>query len=88
MLLLIIRILYAVICGGAIAAYLGTDQASLPLFAQKHSLFTFFTMLLVSQSVTVIDILIKRKRIELITSIYFGLLIGVLLYFACLVGSL
>ena len=81
MLLLIIRILYAVICGGAIAAYLGTDQASLPLFAQKHSLATFFTMLLVSQSVTVLDILIKRKRIELITSIYFGLLIGVLLSF-------
>jgi len=37
--------------------------------------------LLVSQSVTVIDLLIKRKRIELITSVYFGLLIGVLLSF-------
>ena len=79
MLLLIIRILYAVICAGAIAAYLGTDQVSLPRFAQDHSLATFFIMLIISQSVTVVDILIRRKRIELISAIYFGLLIGVLL---------
>jgi uncharacterized protein YacL len=81
MLLLIIRILYAVICAGAIAAYLGTDQVSLPKFAQEHSLATFFIMLIISQSVTVIDISIRRKQIELISAIYFGLLIGVLLSF-------
>jgi len=73
--------MYVVICGGAIAAFLGTEQTLLPPFAQKYSLPTFFIMLLVSQSVTVLDVLIKRKRIELISAIYFGLLIGVLLSF-------
>ena len=81
MLLLIIRILYAVVCAGAIAAFLGTEQSSQPLFVQQHTIATFFGLLLVSQSVTVLDILIKRKRIELISAIYFGLLVGVLLSF-------
>jgi len=79
MLLLIIRILYAFVCGGAIAAFLST--ARLPLFAHQHSVAMFFLMLGVSQSVTVIDIMIRRKRIELISAIYFGLLVGVLLSF-------
>ena len=81
MLLLIIRIFYAVICAGAIAAFLGTEQTSQPTFVQKNTIATFVGLLLVSQSVTVLDILIKRKRIELISAIYFGLLIGVLLSF-------
>ncbi|MDA0283056.1 MAG: PIN/TRAM domain-containing protein [Planctomycetota bacterium] len=81
MLLLVIRILYAVICGGAIAAYLGTDQSMLPTLVQQHGLAAFFIMLMISQSVTVLDVLIRRKRIELISAIYFGLLIGVLLSF-------
>ena len=81
MLLLIIRILYAFICGGAIAAYLSTEQTLLPGFVQEHTLATFFIMLAISQSITVIDILIRRKRIEQISAIYFGLLIGVLLSF-------
>lgn len=87
MLLLIIRIIYAVTCAGAIAAYLSTDQAGLPAFALQHGLITFFGLLLLSQSVTVIDILIKRKRIEVISAVYFGLLIGVLLSFLMMLAT-
>jgi uncharacterized protein YacL len=80
MLLLIIRILYAVISAGAIAAFVrNTDSA--PPFVNQHPLFTFFGLLVLSQSVTVLDLLIYRKRIELISAIYFGLLIGVFLSF-------
>lgn len=85
MLLLIIRICYVVICAGAIAAYLradGTDGVTLnPLFARTHGFITFLVVMFLTQAVTVIDILIRRKRIELISAIYFGLVIGVLLSF-------
>jgi len=64
MLLLIIRVLYAFICAGAIAAYLGTDEAMLPLFARQHALATFFIMLLVSQSVTIIDVLFAENELS------------------------
>jgi uncharacterized protein YacL len=77
MLLIIIRILYALICIGAIATYVST--AGLPAIFQGREVLVFFVMLLVSQIVTLIDIFIPRKRVEVISSTYFGLLIGVLL---------
>ena len=41
-------------------------------------------MLLITQAVTAIDIFIPRKRVEVISAIYFGLLIGVLLSYLML----
>lgn len=80
MLLLIIRILYAVVSAGAIAAFVRNTE-SVPPFVNQHPLLTFFGLLVLSQTLTVLDLLIYRKRIELISAIYFGLLIGVLLSF-------
>ena len=80
MLLLIIRILYAFVSAGAIAAFVRNTEA-VPPFVNEHPLLTFFGLLIISQSITVLDLLIYRKRIELISAIYFGLLIGVLLSF-------
>lgn len=80
MLLLIIRIIYAVVSAGAIAAFVQNTE-NVPVFVNQHPLLTFFGLLILSQSVTVLDLLISRKRIELVSAIYFGLLIGVLLSF-------
>lgn len=85
MLLLIIRILYAVVSAGVIAAFVRNHEVA-PQYVNENPLTTFFMLLFVSQSVTVLDLLIHRKRIELVSAIYFGLLIGVLLSFLLMLG--
>lgn len=86
MLLNMLRALYLIICGGASAAYVNNDVAVLPPFVAEHRVLTFFLMLLASQSFTVIDVLIRRKRIELVSAIYVGLLIGTLLAYLLLIA--
>lgn len=86
MLLLIIRILYATICAGAIAAYVRSPQEYLPEFVVRNTLPTFFLLLFATQTVTVLDIVFRRKRIENISAIYFGLLIGILLGWLLMLG--
>lgn len=81
MLLLVIRALYAVVCAGAIAAFVTSDERLLPEFVANHRLMTFSIFLGVSQAVTAVDALVRRKRVDVVTAIYFGLLIGVLLSF-------
>ena len=80
MLLIIIRLLYFFVCAGAIAALVG-NESNRPEIADNHAFATFAMLFFVTQSVTIIDLLVKRKRIEVISGIYFGLLIGVLLSF-------
>ena len=86
MLLAIIRILYATICAGAIAAYVRSPSDFLPSFVVRNTLSTFFLLLCATQTVTVLDILFRRKRIENISAIYFGLLIGILLGWLLMLG--
>ena len=84
MLLIILRLTYLLVCAGAIVAYLNpemVDGATLPKMIGDHRLASFFVLLFLSQLITVIDVLIRRKRIEVISAIYFGILIGVLLAF-------
>ncbi|MEZ6063167.1 MAG: TRAM domain-containing protein [Planctomycetaceae bacterium] len=82
--LIILRVVYLVICIGAILAYINPDEALdspayLPAIISNHKFIAFFVLLGVSQTVTMGDMLIRRKRIEVISAIYFGVLIGVLL---------
>jgi len=86
MLLNFLRALYLVVCGGASAAYVNNDVEFLPLFVAEHRVLTFFLMVLTSQSFTVIDILIRRKRIEMVSAVYIGLLIGTLLAYLLLIA--
>ena len=79
MLLLVIRVLYVFVCAGAISTYVYNVDTPNPLT-------TFVGMLILTQSVTLVDILIRRKRIEIISSVYFGLLIGVLLSYLLLLA--
>ncbi len=79
MLLLILRLCYLTVCSGAIGTYVSSEQVARPQVIDQHPVAAFFILLLISQAFTVIDIFIPRKRIEIISPIYFGLLVGVLL---------
>jgi|UniRef100_A0A7C4QRT7 uncharacterized protein YacL len=78
MLLIVIRILYAFVCAGAIASLVHSDNP-LPRELENHRIATFFGLMLITQSVTVLDIVFRNKRLDLISAIYFGLLVGTLL---------
>jgi uncharacterized protein YacL len=83
MLLLLVRVIFAIVCVGTILTYVATDLAgvrsSLPELIDRHRFLAFVVLLLITQAATVIDLLLPRKRIEVISSVYFGLLIGFLL---------
>lgn len=79
MLLLLLRLAYFCACVGAIAGYFQLPLADLPVPVQDHPILAAFIILSLTQLVTVADVLIRRKRIDLISATYFGLLIGVLL---------
>ena len=86
MLLVIIRMLYATICAGAIAAYVRSSSEYLPAFVINNTLPAFFMLLFATQAVTVLDTLFRRKSIENISAIYFGLLVGILLGWLLMLG--
>lgn len=82
MLLLIIRVLFACVCIGAIATYVSIDPGqgdARPFIIRQHPFLSFVVMMLITQVATFIDLLVKKKRIEIISAIYFGLMIGYLL---------
>jgi uncharacterized protein YacL len=79
MLLTVIRILYAFVCAGAIASLLQPTVRSLPSYFYEYPVPMFCLLMLITQSVTLLDAWLPRKRIDLISCIYFGLLIGTLL---------
>ena len=85
MLLTVLRLLFAFICAGAVAAYCagaaGADPAStsFPLVVVNNPLLSFVGLLLLTQIITFVDILIPKKRLEVISAVYFGLLVGWLL---------
>lgn len=89
MLLMILRVAYLLISAGAILAYITTESvagkpAQLPEIVENNKAIAFFVLLFLSQLVTVADVLVRKKRIEVISAIYFGILIGVLLAYLML----
>ena len=78
MLLVVIRILYAVVCAGAAFAIVQPTSPA-PEFILANPATAFVVMMLASQVATLADILFPRKRIDVISAVYFGLLIGWLL---------
>ena len=79
MLLIIIRVLFAVICAGAIAAFVSSENPPPPALFEAHRFLSFVVLLLLTQTVIFVDIIFPRKRIEVVSAVYFGLLIGFLL---------
>jgi len=85
MLIIVIRVLYAFICAGAIAAQIQPDEG-LPQFMIDHKFAAFVILFSVTQLLTLGDILFRHKRLEIISAVYFGLLIGSLLAYLLLLG--
>ena len=84
MLLIILRCLYAIICIGTILAFVtgGLDGAVAddpPGIIERSRFWSFLILLGVTQLITLVDIFMPRKRVDVFSAIYFGLLIGFLL---------
>ena len=79
MALLIVRLLYAFVCIGATAAYCFSANTAAPQIVVLHQVPAFFVITLIALSILIVDVLLPRKRVEVISVIYFGLLIGILL---------
>lgn len=88
MLLMTIRAVYVLVCAGTIAMFVSTGAQEFalnqPAIVRRFPFLSFLVLLVATQSVTFIDLLIRRKRIELISAVYFGLLIGSLLSYLLL----
>lgn len=95
MILVVLRTLFAFVCAGAVAAYCvsasvaGSNPnvaANYPAIVVNNPVLSFIVLVLLTQVVTFIDILIQRKRLDVISGVYFGLLVGWLLSFLLLTG--
>lgn len=85
MLIIIIRFLYLSICAGVIAAYIEPATRlpdRYPQFVVDQPALAFCLMLIVTQTATLFDLLFRRKRIEAISAVYFGLIVGVVLAYS------
>lgn len=79
MLRIILWVVYACVCLGAVATYVNSPEKQLPPIVDRHPMWSFIILMLGTQFVAAIDLLIRKKRIEVISAVYFGLLIGILL---------
>lgn len=78
MLLFIVRMMYLVVCAGALAGYVSTSPHPVHII-EKYKFAAFLVLLGITQLAPIADLLIRRKRIDIISAIYFGLLVGALL---------
>lgn len=79
MLRIILWVVYACVCLGSIATYVNSPTEQLPAVVDDHPMWSFIILMFGTQLVAVVDLLIRKKRIEVISAVYFGLLIGILL---------
>jgi uncharacterized protein YacL len=77
--LIFLRLFYVLICAGACVALVSSFKAE--TLSPNGWVLCFILMMLLTQVVTLIDIVIPRKRLDVLTAIYFGLLVGWLLAF-------
>jgi len=77
--LIFLRVTYVLICAGASVALV--QSAVAPEFVKANATISFILIMLTTQVVTFIDILFPRKRLDVISAIYFGLLVGWLMAF-------
>ncbi|MEX2287553.1 MAG: TRAM domain-containing protein [Planctomycetaceae bacterium] len=82
-----VRGAYVVVCIAAIVTYLRAPSVSnIPTgsWIDAHPIAGFFLLFAVTQIPTVFDLMMRRKRIEVISAVYFGVLIGFLLSYLIL----
>ena len=74
MVLLILRCVFVVVCAGAAVSFI---NSAMPASGQSWMPGVLVaSVLLVAGGVIVVDILVRRKRIEIISAVYFGTLVG------------
>ncbi|WP_437186342.1 PIN/TRAM domain-containing protein [Planctomicrobium sp. SH668] len=83
MLLTILRATYILICVGALATFCFTETDALPQPIRDNNAVAFFLLTLTALSVLLVDVLVPVKRVDIVSSIYFGLLVGVMLAYMC-----
>ena len=85
MLLAVIRVLYLFISVGVIATFcfgwvtVGGSEEATPEFVADRPLLAFFLLETIALSVVLVDLLVPNKRVDVMSAIYIGLLIGTLL---------
>ncbi len=78
---IILWVAYTIISVGAIVGYVVAKQIEnkLPVLIDYDAAVSIMVLMLISQLAPIADLLIRKKRIEVISALYFGLLIGILL---------
>ncbi|MEZ6068481.1 MAG: TRAM domain-containing protein [Planctomycetaceae bacterium] len=79
MLLFVIRVIYFLIAVGAIVTYVAAPDTGAPQVIKQHPVAAAAIMITVASLILLLDVLIPRKPVEIVSAVYFGLLIGVLL---------
>ncbi|MFV0444814.1 MAG: PIN/TRAM domain-containing protein [Planctomycetaceae bacterium] len=79
MLLFIIRVAYLVIAIASIVTFVVAPDSGAPQIVKDHPIPATLVMFLIAASVLLFDIFIPAKRVDMMSAVYFGLLIGVLL---------
>jgi len=77
MLLILVRCVYAFVCAGVFASYVNSEKS--PELIANNPLVSFFVLMGITQLVTMGDFLVARKKLDMISAVYFGLLIGIFL---------
>ena len=81
--LIILRCVFIICAGGASAII----NSSLSNGAASHDPYlVFLTMMGIAAAVVVADIYVPRKRIDTISAVYFGLVVGTLLTYILEIG--
>ena len=78
MFLIVLRAIYFLVCASAIATFVHPSNKP-PEIVEGHEIVAFLSILLVTQAGTLVDVFIPRKRVEVLSAVYFGLLTGALL---------
>ena len=79
MLLFVIRAIYLLIAVASIVTFVVAPDSGAPDVVKNYPIASSVLLIAVAASILVVDVLIPRKRVEVMSATYFGLLIGVLL---------
>ncbi|MFH5803097.1 PIN/TRAM domain-containing protein [Alienimonas sp. DA493] len=84
MLLTALRLLYILAASGATAVFVNSLSTDRPDLVNAHPFLTWLTVTALMSAFVVADLVIRRKRIEDISAVYFGVLVGSLLSYLLL----
>jgi uncharacterized protein YacL len=84
--LLILRLIFVFVAGGVGTFFLPTEADPGDPFYSYMPLFVFGGVMLAAAGVIALDMFFEKKQIEIITAVYFGLLVGMLLSYFLSIG--